>query len=74
METKKTRATTLTARFGFQDHELTTPKHDELMFWLDGMIDHIIDELGRPEGKLIKTWEHAIASDETRIVRRGEKS
>lgn len=30
---------TLQQRFGFQDTELSTPKHDELMLWLDAWVD-----------------------------------
>jgi hypothetical protein len=30
----KTKATTLAERFGFQDKDLATPKHDELFCWL----------------------------------------
>ena len=29
------RAKTIAARFGFQDPELKTPRHDEIMIWLD---------------------------------------
>lgn len=40
MENKK--ATTLAQRFGFQDPELKTPKHDELMIWLDENVEQLI--------------------------------
>lgn len=40
---KTTRATTLQQRFGFQDPELTTPKHDAIMLWLDAEMDSIIN-------------------------------
>lgn len=36
----KPKASTLQQRFGFSDPELTTPKHDELMFWLDRYLDN----------------------------------
>ncbi len=34
-ETVKPKASTLQERFGFKDEELSTPKHDEIMMWLD---------------------------------------
>ncbi|MGV1049169.1 MAG: hypothetical protein ACOYD4_11675 [Solirubrobacterales bacterium] len=40
MESKK--ATTMSQRFGFMDSELKTPRHDELMVWLDANIKAIL--------------------------------
>ena len=37
---------TLQQRFGFQDKDLTTPKHDEIMMWLDENIIYILELLG----------------------------
>lgn len=34
----KIKAQTLQQRLGFQDHELATPMHDELMLWLDAWV------------------------------------
>jgi hypothetical protein len=36
------KAQTLQQRFGFQDKELATPKHDEIMLWLDENILEIL--------------------------------
>lgn len=36
------RATTIQQRFGFHDNDLKTPKHDEIMLWLDEHIDTIV--------------------------------
>jgi hypothetical protein len=43
MTMAQAKAQTMQARFGFQDTELTTPKHDEIMLWLDQWIDSNID-------------------------------
>jgi hypothetical protein len=37
------KAVTLQQRFGFQDHELTTPAHDSIMLWLDEYIPTFLD-------------------------------
>jgi hypothetical protein len=42
----KPRAQTLQQRFGFQDHDLKTPLHDEIMIWLDKNAPSILEELG----------------------------
>jgi len=69
MEERKTRATTLAARFGFQDHELTTPKHDELMVWLDGAMGGIVRELfdGPAATEFWQTTTQERRADELRI-------
>jgi len=36
------KATTIQQRFGFQDHELTTPIHDEIMMWLDESMEEVV--------------------------------
>lgn len=38
----KPRASTIQQRFGFMDKDLTTPKHDEIMLWLDGYVRECI--------------------------------
>ncbi len=44
------RARTLQERMGFRDDELKTPKHDEIMLWLDANIQIVMDELHGPIG------------------------
>ena len=39
MTMAQAKAQTMQARFGFQDTELTSPKHDEIMLWLDKWVD-----------------------------------
>lgn len=39
------KAQTIQSRFGFKDADLTTPKHDEIMFWLDQHVELIVSEL-----------------------------
>lgn len=41
----KPKARTLQQRFGFLDDDLKTPKHDEIMFWLDENSTEIIEAL-----------------------------
>lgn len=41
----KPKAKTLQERFGFHDEELRTPKHDEMMLWLDANIDSVAADL-----------------------------
>ena len=43
------KAQTLQQRFGFADKDLTTPKHDEIMVWLDANLEKVIKELWRWE-------------------------
>ncbi len=43
------KAKTLQARFGFSDPELTTPKHDQIMLWLDANIDQVLADVFKPE-------------------------
>lgn len=42
------RAKTIQERFGFQDKELSTPRHDEIMLWLDENIDSVVLEINGP--------------------------
>lgn len=42
------RGSTLQSRFGFQDKDLTTPRHDEIMLWLDDNVERLIDEAFPP--------------------------
>ena len=37
---------TLQQRFGFQDKDLTTPKHDEIMQWLDSDLLNVLKSIG----------------------------
>jgi hypothetical protein len=39
------RATTISQRFGFQDPDLKTPGHDEIMIWLDTYAETILQTL-----------------------------
>lgn len=38
--------TTLVKKLGFADSDLTTPKHDEIMLWLDNWLNSDVDVLG----------------------------
>jgi hypothetical protein len=40
-----TRATTLQEKMGFKDADLTTPKHDAIMMWLDTEMDAVVRTL-----------------------------
>lgn len=44
-EQRKKPPATLQERFGFKDPELTTPQHDEIMLWLDGQMQSMVDEM-----------------------------
>ncbi len=37
----KPKAQTMAQKFGFMDSDLTTPKHDAIMLWLDGELERI---------------------------------
>ena len=41
----KPRASTIQQRFGFQDGDLKTPKHDEMMLWLDANAETISERI-----------------------------
>lgn len=54
------KAQTLAQRFGFQDGDLKTPKHDEIMLWLDENMNDILRELYPEIVELVevkKVWE-----------------
>lgn len=57
---------TLQQRFGFNNSDLTTPKHDEIMLWLDENIEAIIaylfvDAKSKKPSKVIEViWEKPI--------------
>lgn len=53
----KPRGTTLQAKFGFQDHELSTPAHDALMIWLDKKVGER-EFLSRVGDRLLGEWPH----------------
>ena len=42
----KPKASTLSERFGFQDGELSTPKHDEIMMWLNANAERLFGDTG----------------------------
>lgn len=71
----KIKAQTLQQRFGFQDDDLKSANHDEIMIWLDENIDSLIgdffltgemkepDDFGdfaQPVKVLLKQWEKPI--------------
>lgn len=41
----KPRASTIQQRFGFQDGDLKTPKHDEIMLWLDENAEGVVKQI-----------------------------
>ena len=49
------RATTIQQRFGFKDADLKTPKHDEMMLWLDSNVKDIAARIVGFE----KTWNES---------------
>mgnify|MGYP006921367757 CR=1 FL=1 len=51
------KAQTMQQRFGFQDKELTTPKHDEIMLWLDGWLDM---NIGAVVGETCTQWDYVL--------------
>ena len=54
------RASTIAARFGFQDSELKTARHDEIMLWLDENIDALVGSWSRP-------WDEKKIGDAERL-------
>lgn len=57
------KAKTIAERFGFRDPELSTPRHDEIMLWLDENIEKIYDRLKRFfPGRSRVVWEKPIMS------------
>lgn len=49
----KPKATTLQQRFGFLDDDLKTPKHDEIIMWVDANMEAILTEIINPNSE----WE-----------------
>ena len=45
MSQKESRAKTLQERFGFVDSDLKTPRHDEIMIWLQANAEPITDSI-----------------------------
>lgn len=41
----KPRASTIQQRFGFLDGDLKKPEHDEMMFWLDENLEHVVAQI-----------------------------
>jgi hypothetical protein len=61
--TNKTRATTIQQKFGFRDDDLRTPKHDEIMLWLNGNIKNVIGQVTGKHPKIMeKIWEYPLSS------------
>ncbi len=64
----KPKAKTLQQRMGFLDEDLTKPKHDDLMFWLDDNIERIVNDLfykpltKSDKEQIIKLWKPRIDS------------
>jgi hypothetical protein len=56
---------TLQAKFGFQDGDLKTPKHDEIMIWLaDNILEICAKVLRKKITKMSRVvWEKPIRSD-----------
>ena len=60
------KARTLQQRFGFQDKDLTTPQHDEIMMWLNKSAEKIL--YSPPwQSWLKKRWDKRIEEQETFI-------
>jgi len=57
------RAQTMQQKFGFQDKELSTPKHDELMLWLDLWIDNHLSDLLMWRTYQVYRWKGEIPGD-----------
>jgi hypothetical protein len=58
------RAQTIQARFGFADNDLKTPRHDEIMLWLDQHIDEVSSAVvGKAVEITQKTWEKPVMAD-----------
>lgn len=51
------KAKTLQERMGFRDDELTTPKHDEIMLWLDENAERLGVSIASQHGHH-KSWAH----------------
>jgi hypothetical protein len=57
------KAKTIAERFGFRDPELTTPRHDEIMMWLDENIEDVYEKAKRFfPGRRKMVWEKPIVS------------
>lgn len=60
----KVRAQTLQQRFGFQDKELTTPAHDQIMIWLNENIAEVVASLTPNEwSEKDIEWAHRYSED-----------
>lgn len=58
------KAQTMQAKFGFQDKELSTPKHDEIMLWLDQWVDTVLAGSFCGEGQWQTIWVQEFAYSE----------
>ena len=62
---RKNEPFTLAAKMGFGDHQLTTPKHDEIMIWLDANFENWLKECRYFDEEFAiteKTWEKPIVT------------
>lgn len=63
------KAQTILSKFGFQDDELKTPKHDEIMLWLDQNIEilliHYLEEIVTIKNKV---WEYPLTTDYNNFI------
>lgn len=57
------KAQTMQQRFGFQNKELTTTKHDEIMLWLDAWVETNINTLMKWDGVDSKKERNSKNSD-----------
>jgi hypothetical protein len=64
----KPKAKTLQERFGFHDEELSTPKHDEMMVWLDENIATIVADL------FPKEWTESEIKAHERLVEKARRN
>ncbi|MGB9458848.1 MAG: hypothetical protein WCB12_22580 [Bryobacteraceae bacterium] len=64
---QKQRSTTLQARLGFQDGELTTPRHDEIMLWLDGAMESLLPQLMNVN-RIRTEWDESVLWSTNKMV------
>lgn len=57
----KPKAQTMAQRFGFADPDLTTPKHDAIMMWLDGETTNIAN-LNNPGWSIVAQVNYSLSS------------
>lgn len=67
----KIKAATISERFGFRDEDLKTPKHDEIMIWLDENLNDLMPLLSTLWSKLERNSDKWIQG-EIEHLRRGD--